>query len=161
MQSSFSVTTGGNNTYLGYQAGYTNATGSGNVSLGYQAGYSETGSNKLYIANSNTATPLIYGDFSTPALTINGSLTLPLTRKLNIATGTNAIAGTATLAAGTVTVSTTAVTASSIILLTVQSLGTVTVASALSVGTKTAATSFVINSAVLTDTSVIGWLIIN
>jgi len=34
------------------------------VALGYQAGYSETGSNTLYIANTSTTTPLIYGLFS-------------------------------------------------------------------------------------------------
>lgn len=96
--------------------------------------------------------------------TITGAKTFTSTAtlsKLAIPTGTNASAGTATLTAGTVTVNTTAITASSIVFLTVQSLGTVTVASALSVGTITAATSFVINSAVLTDTSVIGWMIIN
>jgi hypothetical protein len=59
-----SNTTGNNNTALGYQAGNNNSTGSGNVFLGYQAGYSETGSNKLYIANNSTNPPLIYGDFS-------------------------------------------------------------------------------------------------
>lgn len=32
----------------------------------------ETGSNKLYIANSNTITPLIGGDFSTQELKIGG-----------------------------------------------------------------------------------------
>jgi photosystem II stability/assembly factor-like uncharacterized protein len=58
--------TGGNyNTLSGYCAGYTNQTGSGNVFLGYLAGYNETGSNKLYIANSSANPPLIYGDFST------------------------------------------------------------------------------------------------
>jgi hypothetical protein len=40
------------------------SNGSGNVFLGYQAGYNETGSNKLYIANSSTSTPMIYGDFT-------------------------------------------------------------------------------------------------
>lgn len=49
---------------------------SGNIFIGYQAGYNETGSNKLYIDNSNTATPLIHGDFSTDAITINGALTV-------------------------------------------------------------------------------------
>jgi hypothetical protein len=68
------ITTGGNNTIIGYQAGSTLATGTANVFIGYQAGASETGSNKLYIANSNTTTPLIYGDFSTSALTFNGSV---------------------------------------------------------------------------------------
>ena len=56
---------GNNNTAIGFQTGQNNYNGSGNVFLGYQAGYNETGSNKLYIANSSTATPLVYGDFST------------------------------------------------------------------------------------------------
>ena len=58
--------TGANsNTIIGYKSGYSLGTDdSGNVMLGYQAGYSETGSNKLYIANSNTTTPLIYGLFT-------------------------------------------------------------------------------------------------
>ena len=42
--------------------------------LGYQAGYSETGSNKLYIENSNSATPLIYGEFDNDLVKINGAL---------------------------------------------------------------------------------------
>ena len=57
-------TTGHSNTFLGKQTGYSNSTGTGNVFLGREAGYSETGSNKLYIDNSNTTSPLIYGDFS-------------------------------------------------------------------------------------------------
>jgi hypothetical protein len=81
--------------------------------------------------------------------------------KIQLAVGANTSIGTAVLTAGTVTVSTTAVTASSLIFLTCQALGTVTVASALSVGTIVAGTSFVINSAVVTDTSTIGWWIIN
>jgi hypothetical protein len=56
---------GGYNTILGYNAGHNNDTGSYNVFLGNRAGYGETGSNKLYIANSDTDPPLIYGDFST------------------------------------------------------------------------------------------------
>ena len=83
-------TTGNENTYLGFSTGYSNngskntfvgagagtvsTVGDGNIFLGWQAGYSETGSNKLYIDNSDTATPLIYGDFSANALTINGNL---------------------------------------------------------------------------------------
>ena len=84
-------TTGDNNVVLGYEAAYNNrtgdnsvmigkrsgyfSTGSANVFLGNEAGYNETGSNKLYIDNSDTILPLIYGDFSTDALTVNGSLT--------------------------------------------------------------------------------------
>jgi hypothetical protein len=56
--------TGGNNTALGYASGYSNTAGSGNVFIGYNAGYNELGSNKLYIANSSTNPPLIYGDFA-------------------------------------------------------------------------------------------------
>ncbi len=51
-----------NNTFLGYKAGLEN-NGEGNVFLGYKAGYEETGDDKLYIANSDTDEPLIYGDF--------------------------------------------------------------------------------------------------
>ena len=58
---------------IGYQAGL-NASGDYNVLLGYKAGYFEfTGNNKLYIANSNTTTPLLYGEFDTPYLLINGT----------------------------------------------------------------------------------------
>jgi len=68
-------TSGNYNVFLGTGSGHSNVTGSGNVFLGNDSGYNETGSNKLYIDNSDTATPLIHGDFSTDALTVNGSLT--------------------------------------------------------------------------------------
>jgi len=73
-----SSTTGNYNTALGVVAGFSNATGSGNVFLGYQAGYFELGSNKLYISNSNAdaANALIYGDFATDLLRINGTLNI-------------------------------------------------------------------------------------
>lgn len=63
---------GSNNVLLGYGAGVT--VGSNNVIIGFGAGGSETGSNKLYIDNSNTSSPLIQGDFSTNELTVNGSM---------------------------------------------------------------------------------------
>ncbi len=66
--------TGTRNVFLGRQAGYSNVLGNGNIFLGYQAGYSETNSNRLYIDNSNTATPLVYGEFDTNVLRINGAL---------------------------------------------------------------------------------------
>lgn len=68
--------TGVNNTICGVGAGTSLTDGTGNLFLGFNAGYNETGSNKLYIDNSNTAIFLIYGDFNTNALTINGSLTV-------------------------------------------------------------------------------------
>jgi len=70
------TTTGNNNVFIGRAAGNNNTTGAGNVFIGYATGYYETGSNKLYIDNSTTATPLIGGDFSTNELTINGKLTV-------------------------------------------------------------------------------------
>lgn len=73
----FKTTTGDYNTMIGYQSGYNNVSGASNVFLGYQAGLNETGSNKLYIENSNSATPLIYGDFSANTLTVNGTLINP------------------------------------------------------------------------------------
>jgi hypothetical protein len=73
-QSLASLTSGSTNTAIGKDAGYSMVTNGGGVFLGYQAGYSETAANKLYIDNSNTATPLIGGDFSTDTVTINSNL---------------------------------------------------------------------------------------
>ena len=88
-------TGGSDNVTIGYQAGYSFTTASGNVFIGYQAGYSETGSNLLYISNSNTSTPLIYGNFSSATLKINGTLT-PNGIRENIAAKTAAYTLTAT-----------------------------------------------------------------
>lgn len=60
----FSNLSGSYNLAIGNDAGRL-ATGSNNIFLGPAAGYNETTSDKLYIANTNTATPLIYGDFGT------------------------------------------------------------------------------------------------
>jgi hypothetical protein len=70
----FNSTTAIFNTILGYRAGYNNTTGNVNVFLGNYAGYNETGSNRLYIDNSSTSTPLIYGEFDNRIVTINGNL---------------------------------------------------------------------------------------
>ncbi len=80
-------TAGSNNTMLGNEAGYSNKVGNGNVFLGYRSGTNETGSDKLYIANSETSSPLIYGDFSSSLLSFNGKVgiqTAPTTYKLEI-----------------------------------------------------------------------------
>lgn len=76
---------------------------------------------------------------------------------LRVKEGSNAKQGTATLAAGTVTVSNTSVTANSRIFLTIQSLGTVSVAKPIAVTARTAGTSFTITSADNTDTSVVAY----
>jgi hypothetical protein len=92
-EAGFRNTTGYYNTFSGYSAGYYNREGSrntiigcdagrgtsahnksGNVFIGYQAGYYETGSNKLYIENSDSSSPLIYGDFDSNLVAINGQL---------------------------------------------------------------------------------------
>ena len=62
------------NTFLGEETGQTNQYGERNVFIGYRAGWSETGSNRLYIANSMTSNPLIYGEFDNDYLKINGDL---------------------------------------------------------------------------------------
>lgn len=69
---------GSNNTIVGSMAGMgtTLHNKSGNVFLGYMAGYSETSDNKLYIENSNSTLPLIYGDFDNDLLKFNGSVEL-------------------------------------------------------------------------------------
>jgi hypothetical protein len=62
-------TVGSFNTALGREAG-VNSHGDGNVFLGYRAGFLETGSDRLYIANSNSST-LIYGQFDAGRVCIN------------------------------------------------------------------------------------------
>lgn len=82
---------------------------------------------------------------------------------LNIATKfstSTSVSGNATLAAGTVTVWTNAVTANSVILLTVGTLGTVTIPQVIHWTNKVPGTSFDIVSANNTDTSVVSWMII-
>ena len=65
---------GNNNTGIGYQTLHQNENGNGNIALGYQAGYNETGNNKLYIENSSSNNPLIWGDFASDSIIINGGL---------------------------------------------------------------------------------------
>jgi hypothetical protein len=71
-QSGVNNITGSNNTFIGNSAGRNN-TGARNVFIGTNAGYSDTGSDKLYIANSGTTTPLVWGDFSLNRLVVNGN----------------------------------------------------------------------------------------
>jgi trimeric autotransporter adhesin len=69
----YSTTNGFDNVALGVNAGYY-TTGSSNVFIGANAGYNEAGSNKLYIENSNSSTPLIYGEFDNNLVRINGDI---------------------------------------------------------------------------------------
>lgn len=65
---------GDKNTILGFEAGYnvgSSSIGHGNVMVGFRAGKNETGSNKLYIENSDSSNTLIGGDFVTNRVGIN------------------------------------------------------------------------------------------
>ena len=66
--------TGYQNICIGNHSGSSISATYGNIFLGYRAGYNETGSNKLYIENSDSSDPLIWGDFSTDVVNINGKL---------------------------------------------------------------------------------------
>ncbi|MBN1779780.1 hypothetical protein JW948_01520 [bacterium] len=88
---------GSNNTIIGFNAGSGTSLHdkSGNIFIGYEAGYNETGSNKLYIENSNSTAPLIGGDFSTNRVGINSktpSVTLEIlgTDAVKVPVGTTA-----------------------------------------------------------------------
>ncbi len=79
---------GSENTYIGSFAGL-NATGDNNVFLGYHAGSNENGSDKLYIDNSNTSSPLIYGEFDNNYLRIGGTLNINGQYNMPTNSGTN------------------------------------------------------------------------
>jgi hypothetical protein len=69
------VVSGQNNVYLGTAAGRSCIDGKYNVFLGFEAGMYETASNRLIISNSNTTSPLIYGEFDAGRLIVNGNST--------------------------------------------------------------------------------------
>lgn len=87
--------TGNGNTFIGYKAGQNYATlrtGDGNVFIGSYAGYaSGSVSNKLYISNTNTNTPLIYGDFTTNNVGLGTNA--PGTNRLKVINNASGIAG--------------------------------------------------------------------
>jgi len=70
------IISGGYNVIIGHQAGQTLTTGASNVFLGYNAGkLADAGtSNTLYIENSDSSTPLIYGEFDNDFVRIHGDL---------------------------------------------------------------------------------------
>ncbi len=72
--SGYANDTGSYNTFIGNYAGKENSAGNSNIFIGYNAGYNETGSNKLYISNTDVSFPLIYGDFSSSIIAVNGKL---------------------------------------------------------------------------------------
>jgi trimeric autotransporter adhesin len=73
----YASTSASNNVFIGSYAGYGNGANTGNVFIGYKVGYNNVGSNKLMIDNydgASATTSLIYGDFATDILTVNGTL---------------------------------------------------------------------------------------
>ena len=66
----------------------------GNIFIGYQAAYNDNTDNKLYIENSNSATPLIYGVFDNDLIKINGDLTV--TGKVIFTNSSSSLSATAT-----------------------------------------------------------------
>ncbi len=64
--------TGSSNVIIGAGAGKKALYGSSNIFIGNMAGSEVTGSNLLYISNTSTETPLIYGNFSNNSFRVNG-----------------------------------------------------------------------------------------
>ena len=99
-------------------------------------------------------------------VTVTGSLTPTYTTvksgKYQTVAGAGASSGIATLAAGTKVVATTAIAAGSVVLVSVNTLGTVATPQALRVPSASiiAGTSFAIFSADGTDTSTVNWFIV-
>ena len=61
------------NVFIGSSSGRNN-DGSSNVFIGSSSGFDASGSNLLYIENSNSNSPLVYGEFDNDRVEINGSL---------------------------------------------------------------------------------------
>jgi trimeric autotransporter adhesin len=76
---------GNRNVFIGSFAGILNP-GSDNVFLGNNAGYFEAGNNKLFIENTQSNSPLIYGEFDNDFVRINGRLGLEVIHGSNIGT---------------------------------------------------------------------------
>lgn len=111
-----------------------------------------------YYLRNQDSTDYITVDYSTGAAAFTGNLSVSVTgHGLRVKEGSNAKQGVATLVAGTVTVSNTSVTATSRIQLTAQSLGTVSIPSALAISARSVGTSFTILASAITDTSVVAY----
>lgn len=130
--------------------GVTQAAGNSTTALATTA-FTTTANN----LKANIASPTFTGDINSSTGNI---LISTIGKGLQVKTGANSKIGTAALAGGTVTVANTSVTANSIIFLTSQANGGTP--GFLRITAKTAATSFVVTSSSATDTSTIGWMIV-
>ena len=92
------LTSGNQNTSIGACSGVLISSGNGNVTIGFKAGPASaaTKSNKLYINNSNSDTPLILGDFSTGHVTINSTVSASFFSGSHIGDGSQLTGITAT-----------------------------------------------------------------
>ena len=80
------MTSGSNNVLLGVSTAIGSGSMSGSIRIGSEAGGTNMSSNTLFIENSNSTNPLIYGDFATDSLRVHGSLTVD---SLNVLSGAN------------------------------------------------------------------------
>jgi len=67
---------GSDNVFIGTSTGELCDTCSANVFIGHNVGSTSDTSNKLFIDNSNTQNPLIYGEFDSDKIQINGSISI-------------------------------------------------------------------------------------
>ncbi|MEZ4857606.1 MAG: hypothetical protein R2781_02225 [Flavobacteriaceae bacterium] len=71
---------GNNNVFVGRRAGANNFIAnpsnnkSNNIMIGYEAGFNQLVNNRLFIENSSSSNPLIYGEFDNDIIRINGGL---------------------------------------------------------------------------------------
>jgi hypothetical protein len=168
-------TTGNANTTIGNAAGsnaITINTGSGNFSLTGNA-------NTIGIGNDAAGNTINIGSTTTSAATLiqagtglinhngvtncSGNVILAAAgNKFVVKTGANASAGTtAAMTTGAIAVATTAITASSVVLTSINTLGTVADPKATYAASINPGVSFAIISADATDTSTVNWLILN
>lgn len=132
-------------------------TASSNIAVTTGNGSAGNSGNITVTTGTATATR---GSISLSAAIVNSDTDIAVTtigKGLKVAEGSNGRMGTAVLVAGTVTVSNTSVTANTRIFLTTQAAGGV---QGFLSSTRSAGTSFTINSSLSTDTSTIAWLLI-
>lgn len=143
--------------WAGTEAGWVNLSGDGQISSSGTTVYMTTLTDNFAVGTST----------ATEKLTVSGNLSLITAgNKINIATGSNASCGTATLVEGQVQVNTTAVTSSSIIFLTRVGTGQ-SISEGLSYSNIDPGVSFRINALAANgsvydqDETVVAWWIIN
>ncbi len=135
---------------------------------GIEIAYSNSSAKGIYQTGSSTTNNFVgatgFGATTTPTdkLEVTGNFALLTAgNKIKIATGSNASMGTATLVAGTVTVNTTAVATGSTIFVSCNTPGGVQGILSAPAASITNATSFIINSSNVADTSTVNWWLIN